>query len=486
MSKTKKIKSIVAILLVIAMALGVYACGNNNTSPSDVPVTSISLAQNSYTLDVGGHVDLVVTVGPENATNRNVSWESSDTSVATVSDTGRVIAVAQGTATITVTSVANTAQSATATITVRQPVALTGINITSDPELPYNNTIYVGEELRLYANPYPANAIIPHGVTWQLATDTTRASLSSDGVLNSTGATTVTIIATARQMLTPISGEITVEIIAPPEPEVGMVLNFTEVAGYIGTVSNAAGDPVAIEDRDITLSMRIDGIPMGHADGLVWASEDENVVEVNAQTGALTFVSSGATTVTGTIGEERGVVNVGVIDITGWMHIETPMANITGVTNNEASRARRYFHRVNVLRTPEDVQNIYVSTGTATATPGLFLLGNDIDMAVTREWNGVQGFAPINPTAANSMVGTLDGQGFALRNLYINRPEIGNVGLFARMNTSARVLMQDYIRNLALIGGSITGGNDTGAFVGNMINANDTNQASGLHNVWAD
>ncbi|MCL2370109.1 MAG: hypothetical protein FWC80_02640, partial [Firmicutes bacterium] len=36
------------------------------------------------------------------------------------------------------------------------------------------------------------------------------------------------------------------------------------------------------------------------------------------------------------------------------------------------------------------------------------------------------------------------------------------------------------------IGGSITGGNDTGAFVGNMINANDTNQASGLHNVWAD
>ena len=72
--------------------------------PADVvPVESITISEKSIELDVGGSKDLSATVLPENATNKNFSWSTSEASVATVVD-GHVVAVAPGTATITVTT----------------------------------------------------------------------------------------------------------------------------------------------------------------------------------------------------------------------------------------------------------------------------------------------------------------------------------------------------------------------------------------------
>lgn len=75
------------------------------TEPStNVPVTGVTLNQTELPLGVGSSSTLTATVAPENATNKAVTWSTSDEAVATVAD-GVVTAVAEGTATITATTV---------------------------------------------------------------------------------------------------------------------------------------------------------------------------------------------------------------------------------------------------------------------------------------------------------------------------------------------------------------------------------------------
>lgn len=66
-------------------------------------VTGVSLSPKTLSLNPGKGGTLTATITPSNATNQNVTWKSSDTKVATV-DNGLVTAVAEGTATITVTT----------------------------------------------------------------------------------------------------------------------------------------------------------------------------------------------------------------------------------------------------------------------------------------------------------------------------------------------------------------------------------------------
>ena len=80
-------------------------------------VTKVELDKTSLTLTDGGTAQLTATVEPDDATNRGVTWESSDTSVATVNN-GVVTAVAPGTATITATAKDGSGKSATCTVTV--------------------------------------------------------------------------------------------------------------------------------------------------------------------------------------------------------------------------------------------------------------------------------------------------------------------------------------------------------------------------------
>lgn len=78
--------------------------GYNGGSSDPVSVTGVSLNKASETITIGGSEALTATVSPWNATNRNVTWTSSNTNVATVNSSGRVEAVAEGNATITVTT----------------------------------------------------------------------------------------------------------------------------------------------------------------------------------------------------------------------------------------------------------------------------------------------------------------------------------------------------------------------------------------------
>jgi uncharacterized protein YjdB len=95
-----------------------------------VPVTSAKLDQSSFNLLKGSHYSLKATVTPTNATNSNMLWQSSDPSVATVDENGKVTAVSNGTATITATALgATNIVEAQCAVTVVDTVHFTAMDV---------------------------------------------------------------------------------------------------------------------------------------------------------------------------------------------------------------------------------------------------------------------------------------------------------------------------------------------------------------------
>lgn len=85
--------------------------------PGAVSVSNVTLDKTTITLSDGQTAKLTATVTPEDADNKNVSWSSDNTAVATVAADGTVTAVKAGTAKITVTTV-DGSKTATCTVTV--------------------------------------------------------------------------------------------------------------------------------------------------------------------------------------------------------------------------------------------------------------------------------------------------------------------------------------------------------------------------------
>ena len=113
------------------------------------PVKSISLDKSSVELKEGEEVTLKATILPNNATNKSISWSSSDNSVATVKD-GRVYAITAGSAIITATT-ADGGKTATCSVTVlpgTYPVESVSLNETTLTLMPGDN-----HQLKAIVNP---------------------------------------------------------------------------------------------------------------------------------------------------------------------------------------------------------------------------------------------------------------------------------------------------------------------------------------------
>ncbi|WP_394973687.1 Ig-like domain-containing protein [uncultured Croceitalea sp.] len=70
----------------------------------DVPVTGISIAPSSINLNIGETYEVIESIIPSNATNKSISWSSSDTAIATVDTNGLVNGISLGTVSITATT----------------------------------------------------------------------------------------------------------------------------------------------------------------------------------------------------------------------------------------------------------------------------------------------------------------------------------------------------------------------------------------------
>lgn len=148
-------------------------------------VTGISLNKSNVTLKKGETATLTATVTPSDATNKAVTYYTSDKYVAKVSSNGTITAVGGGTATITAK-----AGTKTATCKVTVNVSQTGIAVSGNS----SKTVAQGSTLSLKVVKVPSDATDSYSTTWSSA-DTSIATVSSKGVVTGVALGTTTITA---------------------------------------------------------------------------------------------------------------------------------------------------------------------------------------------------------------------------------------------------------------------------------------------------
>lgn len=252
-------------------------------SAAPVAVTGVSLSKSETALTVGASETLTATVSPENANNKNVSWKSDDTAVATVDQNGKVTAVGEGEAIITATT-EDGKYTATCTVKVSPaPVAANGVTLTPD-----KTTLNVGEKQTLTATVLPAYATNKN-VTW-VSSDTSVATVEN-GVVTAVGKGTATITVTTEDGGYTATCEVTVKL-----PVSAVTLNETSTALVVGNTKQltATVAPANADDSTVT-----------------WKSGNTNVATVD-QTGKVTAVGVGTTTITATAGGKSATCTVTV------------------------------------------------------------------------------------------------------------------------------------------------------------------------------
>jgi hypothetical protein len=141
-------KKILYSLMILSLVFAV------SCKKDEVAVTGVELNHSSYNLNMSGTLTLVATVLPTNADNKKVTWSSSNTDVATVTN-GIVTPVSLGTSTITVTTV-DGGKTATCDVTVVNDPSLQlgvkGEHIQNNSELYYFGTPWssFNDDLKLY------------------------------------------------------------------------------------------------------------------------------------------------------------------------------------------------------------------------------------------------------------------------------------------------------------------------------------------------
>lgn len=150
--------------------------------------TGINLNETAVTVAVGYNKTIRATVIPSNANNREVTWTSSDTSIARISNNGYITPVKAGQCTVTAACKADPSITATAVVTVTQPV--TRVRFTQS-----SITIPVGESGTVSWYTEPADATST-GVT--LTSENTRvATVDQDGTVHAVKRGETRIIARA-------------------------------------------------------------------------------------------------------------------------------------------------------------------------------------------------------------------------------------------------------------------------------------------------
>jgi len=156
--------------------------------PTTISVSGITLNKTSAKMTIGDTLALTATVSPSNATNKNVTWSSSNSNIASVSSTGVVTAKAVGTTTITAKTVDGN-KTATCTVTVKtDEISVTNVTLNKTSAI-----LSIGETETLIATITPADAT-NKAVTWS-SSNTSVATVSSAGVVTAKAVGTATITA---------------------------------------------------------------------------------------------------------------------------------------------------------------------------------------------------------------------------------------------------------------------------------------------------
>lgn len=241
--------------------------------PSTVFVDSVTLNKSTLILDVGSTEVLIPTINPSNATNKAISWSSSNEKVATVDETGKVTAAGEGTATIKVIT-SDGFKMALCNITV-SPIVVHVSGVTLDKS---NASISIGSTVTLTAVVAPENASNKN-IIWS-SDNPSVASVDQWGKV--TGITSGETLITAASVdgLKPSNCRITVN--SANVAATGVSLNRTRLEiekGGVGLL-NASIYPENATDKSLT-----------------WSSDNPDVVTVD-QSGKVTAKDTGMANVT--------------------------------------------------------------------------------------------------------------------------------------------------------------------------------------------
>ena len=328
--------------------------------PEVINVENVTLNSQNEELKIGDTVTLVATITPSNATNKNVTWSSDNTNVATVNN-GVVRAVGEGKANITVTTVDGN-KTATCEITVLpeeepepdpEPEVINVENVTLNSQ---NEELKIGDTVTLVATITPSNATNKN-VTW--SSDNTNVATVNNGVVRAVGegkanitVTTVDGNKTATCMITVLPEEEPEPEPEPtpepdPEPE---VINVESVA------LNSQNEELKIGE---TTTLVATVMPSNATNKkVVWSSDNTNVATVN--NGVVTAVGEGSANikVTTVDGNKTAVCKITVVDEQEDV-ISTISYDITDSTNKNVT-ATITFNRNDVTITNNDGNNQYV------------------------------------------------------------------------------------------------------------------------------
>ena len=229
-------------------------------------VSSVKLNSTSVALMRGETFTLVPTIAPKDASEKGVTYKSSDESIATVSSKGVITAIKGGKVTITVTTKENN-KTAKCTVEVREPV--TGVTISRETA-----TIFVGEKLTLKETVSPADAYNPK-VKWYTS-DNAVATIDQKGNVTAVGSGTVKI--TVKTYDGQFKAVCTITVNRKAE---GVTLNKTSIVVNKGAAFNliATVEPYDSYNKNVT-----------------WTSSDESVAVVN--NGAVSGIKPGNAVIT--------------------------------------------------------------------------------------------------------------------------------------------------------------------------------------------
>ncbi|MBP5390538.1 MAG: Ig domain-containing protein [Bacteroidales bacterium] len=291
-------KKTYTLLSLLGLTLIFFSCGGGGDNgkpsgpitPDKVAVTSVSLSKTTADLEIGSTLQLSATVSPSNATDKSVTWSSSNASAATVTPTGLVTGKAEGTSNITATA---GGKSATCKVTVKKPaVAVTSVELDQT-----DITIKVGETQTLKATVKPDNAS-DKTVAWG-SSKPDIASVDNNGKVTAIKEGVASITASCGGKTA--SCKVTVE--KAIVPVVSITLSQTSLAlteGDSETIT-ATINPIDASDQTVT-----------------WSSSNTSVAEVNS--GNISAKSPGNTVITASCGDKSATcqvtVNAKVIEVT--------------------------------------------------------------------------------------------------------------------------------------------------------------------------
>lgn len=265
---------------VTATAGGQSASCEVTVSQDVIPVASVGLDRTSVTLEEKQRTQLIATVSPGDATDKTVTWSTSDPSVATVDQEGWVTAVKEGSATITAKA---GAQSAKCSVTVQNKV----IHVTSVSINKSSLQLTKGQSETLTATVSPSDAT-DKTVTWS-SSDATIASVTKDGKVTGLKGGSVTVTAKAGEKSAECSVTVTVPVEDVSLDRTSVTLEEKQTTTLVATVS-----PSDATDKTVS-----------------WSSSDSDVATVD-QNGKVTAVKEGVATVKAEAGGKSATCSVTV------------------------------------------------------------------------------------------------------------------------------------------------------------------------------